>query len=141
MFGFLFGLPRTHQESSEEEGHEGDSERKIAYQINTNLEQISDWLTKMLIGVGLVEMKDLMAFIVKVSSKISADIGHPGAESLIIASMLCMAVLGFFATYLGTRLYIAGALVSADTKLQEIAEETEEAEEAEEAVENDVKNE
>ena len=126
VLGFLFGLPRTHQESSEENKPEHVPEQKIAYQINTNLEQISDWLTKMLIGVGLVEMKDLMAFLVSVSSKISSDIGHPGAESIIIASILCAIVLGFFATYLGTRLYIASALASADTVLQEISEEASE---------------
>ncbi len=124
ILGFLFGIPKTHQEPSAGQTHENGSEPKIEYQINTNLEQVSDWLTKMLIGVGLVEMKDLMQFVVNISSKISSDIGHPNAESMIIASILCFMILGFFVTYFGTRLYIASALAAANVELQEISEES-----------------
>ncbi|WP_446011014.1 hypothetical protein [Candidatus Electrothrix sp.] len=98
-------------------------ENRISYQINTNLEQISDWLTKMLVGAGLVEFKELVKFLVNISTDISADIGHPNAQSIIIASILCFAILGFFITYFGTRLYIANALASANTELQGISEE------------------
>ncbi len=117
-FGFLFGIPKTMQER---DGMK--PENRISYQINTNLEQISDWLTKMLVGAGLVEFKELVKFLVNISTDISADIGHPNAQSIIIASILCFAILGFFITYFGTRLYIANALASANTELQGISEE------------------
>ena len=123
VLGFLFGLPRTLQDRAENNQQEKDPAKKIAYQINTNLEQVSDWLTKMLIGVGLVEIKNLMEFVVKISSKISSDIGHPNAESIIVASIICFTILGFFVTYFSTRLYISSALASADVGLQEISTE------------------
>lgn len=46
FLGFLFGIPRA----------DGDVAGNISqrrYRPNTNLEQVSDWLTKILIGVGL----------------------------------------------------------------------------------------
>ena len=52
LVGFLFGIPRTLQSTSDESTsssaplpyHQGGSHRK--YLVNTNLEQVSDWLTK-----------------------------------------------------------------------------------------------
>ena len=50
FLGFLFGIPRTLQ------GNTTPGPDEIAdYRPNTNLEQISDWLTKILVGVGLVK--------------------------------------------------------------------------------------
>ena len=46
LLGFLFGVPRALTGATQEAG----------LRSNTNLEQISDWLTKILVGVGLVEI-------------------------------------------------------------------------------------
>ena len=63
LLGFLFGIPRSLavQEGVADQG---------GYQPNTNLEQISDWLTKILVGVGLVQfttfaghVSDLVTFL------------------------------------------------------------------------------
>src|SRR6185503_13654313 len=48
LLGFVFGIPKTLQSNAPPA-----ADGKAAYQVNTNLEQISDWLTKMLVGVGL----------------------------------------------------------------------------------------
>ena len=49
LLGFLFGIPQYFA------GADTPSERSRAtYQPNTNLTQVSDWLTKIIIGVGLV---------------------------------------------------------------------------------------
>jgi hypothetical protein len=49
LLGFLFGIPRTVQGT-------GASTSGPQYDANTNLEQVSDWLTKILVGVGLVQI-------------------------------------------------------------------------------------
>ena len=54
LVGFLFGIPRTLQETREENHPISNNTRK--YLVNTNLEQISDWLTKILVGVGLTQV-------------------------------------------------------------------------------------
>ena len=49
LVGFLFGIPRAVQGSTAPTG-------AAQYQANTNLEQVSDWLTKIIVGVSLVEI-------------------------------------------------------------------------------------
>src|SRR4051812_541587 len=65
LVGFLFGIPKTARRKTEPSSSltlmEGD------YQPNTNLEEISDWLTKMLLGIGLVELKRLPEFLVSIA--------------------------------------------------------------------------
>jgi hypothetical protein len=53
LLGFLFGIPRTLQQEGANAPVEanaaaasGSAASRIEYRINTNLEQISDWLTK-----------------------------------------------------------------------------------------------
>src|SRR5215831_10896013 len=67
LIGFIFGVPFSRDgagaapkvastpDRAESEGSFS------AYRANTSLEQISDWLTKMLVGVGLVEIKEAPA--------------------------------------------------------------------------------
>lgn len=119
ILGLIFGIPKTVQDQTGKTSQQ----KKLVYHVNTSLEQISDWLTKMIIGAGLVELKDLTVFLVSISKKIAEDIAHEQAQSIIIASILCFFILGFFVTYLSTRLYIANALVKANAELQETSEE------------------
>ena len=45
LLGLIFGVPRVHEPAaSATQGH---------YLPNTNLEELSDWLAKVLVGVGL----------------------------------------------------------------------------------------
>jgi hypothetical protein len=55
IFGFIFGIPRTLTSD------DGATDKGLRSRIvpNTNLEQVSDWLTKILIGATLVELKSI----------------------------------------------------------------------------------
>src|SRR5262249_61299843 len=56
LLGFLFGVPRSPApQEGMSEGAPPPHGRKL-YRANTNLEQISDWLTKILVGVGLTQI-------------------------------------------------------------------------------------
>jgi hypothetical protein len=61
FIGFLFGVPKSLQGRSST-GQQTDrvapnpKEVAAAYEANTNLEQISDWLTKILVGVSLTQL-------------------------------------------------------------------------------------
>ncbi len=65
--GFLFGIPRTLQqeggspsaEANPEGAEAGGPTHRIDYRVNTNLEQISDWLTKILVGVSLTQISEI----------------------------------------------------------------------------------
>ncbi len=125
LLGFLFGIPRTLQGDSNASGsnktHEGAGEQsaaqKVSYQANTNLEQISDWLTKILVGVGLTQLTSIPAKLETLANFIA-----PGLDAVSEPSVLALAILiyfticGFLFSYLWTRLHFATALREADVQ-------------------------
>jgi len=52
LLGFLFGIPKVNRQYAP--GDDYAKSRK--YFPNTNLEEVSDWLTKIIIGVGLTQL-------------------------------------------------------------------------------------
>jgi hypothetical protein len=89
--GFLFGVPRV--------GSAPGSAR-----INTNLEQISDWLTKILVGVGLTQLKQLPSALRGLAAYVSKDFGKSGNDVFSLSMVLYFSTLGFLTGYLLTRL-------------------------------------
>src|SRR6267142_3576429 len=66
LIGFLFAIPRSRQDQLTVQAQptstpDADTARQRLsdYAANTNLEQISDWLTKILVGIGLVQFGDI----------------------------------------------------------------------------------
>ncbi len=128
FIGFLFGIPKVVQESTVSEQQDINS-NNYSQQVNTNLEQISDWITKIIVGFGLIQMQkipdafqELAEYVASCSYKISPQF----AGSLI----LFFAIIGFFVGYLLTRLYLAAAFSRADrqnfhTEIQRLRDVTE----------------
>jgi hypothetical protein len=121
--GFLFGIPRTLQQAdgSPESGGDqqneksGSSANRIDYRVNTNLEQISDWLTKIIVGVGLTQITEIRNGLLSLTAFASKGLGSQGPEQVIVLALICYStVLGFLFGYLWTRLFLAGALRVAD---------------------------
>jgi hypothetical protein len=123
LLGFLFGIPRTLQQerlqeppaNKQNEGSARDRPASISYQVNTNLEQISDWLTKILVGVGLTQISTLPGALQKYADYMAFGLGgFPSSKAFAIAILVYFVVCGFLVSYLWTRLYLAGALRQAD---------------------------
>jgi hypothetical protein len=121
LLGFLFGIPRTLQQDktedvpSDEQTEKKPSESIVSYQINTNLEQISDWLTKILVGVGLTQITALPDALNNYAEFVSLGFGgSPISRIFAVAVLFFYSVCGFLISYLWTRLYLAGALREAD---------------------------
>ncbi|HKO89906.1 MAG TPA: hypothetical protein VJU61_02065, partial [Polyangiaceae bacterium] len=107
LVGFLFGIPRTSQVD--------DAHRTYRQRVNTNLEQISDWLTKIIVGLGLIELQRMPELIWRAGARVAASFGNAQSDvSSGIALVLYFGVVGFFLGYLLTRLYLAGAFSRAD---------------------------
>jgi len=130
--GFLFGIPRTLQrdgaganESNAPGAAASASDQRIGYRANTNLEQISDWLTKILVGVGLTQIRELRSGLVSLAAFASQGLGgQPYSQVFALALLSYYAVLGFLFGYLWTRLFLAGALRVADQEaIGELTEE------------------
>ena len=115
LFGFLFGVPRA--------AAGGDAAtadvRSRGYRANTNLEQISDWLTKILVGVGLTQLASLRSAGAALLRGVSPALGGgPDTQAFAGALLTSCALLGFLAGWLITRLQLAPALSAADRALE-----------------------
>lgn len=122
LLGFLFGIPRTLQQSDNPEPEQSNpgSEKGINYLANTNLEQISDWLTKILVGVGLTQINIIPEKLGQISNSVAAGLGG-SEESRIyaLANILFFVISGFLFGYLWTRLFLPGAFRQADLSILE----------------------
>ena len=113
LIGFLFGIPKalTDADAPKGEPQEGTpalpSASRLGYQPSTNLEQVSDWLTKILIGVGLVELADLGTALDRLGDRVADSIKGSvvGADVVAEVVVVAFAVVGFLSTFLWTRLY------------------------------------
>src|SRR6185503_4141961 len=84
LLGFLFGVPRANRGA----GGDGNTGSDGKWLSNTNLEEVSDWLTKMVVGVSLVEFSNLndalTQFALQVDHAIPAVPNAGFAASLIL---------------------------------------------------------
>ena len=128
LLGFLFGIPRALQESRSASGSDNtkDSQGIVRFQDNTNLEQISDWLTKILVGVGLTQLTNIPSTLEKYATGIAPALGgFSGSSAFIIAIFIFFSVDGFLIGYLWTRVYFAGELEQSEASRQKIEKQVE----------------
>ena len=97
--GFLFGVPKAISNPANTP-----SAPTGLYKVNTNLEEISDWLTKIILGLGLVNLDKVIAFINSVGEEVATAIGQAkGAKAIAISAMIYGFVCGFIVVYIWTR--------------------------------------
>jgi len=117
LLGFLFGIPRS---LANPQGGEDDSSSG-APRPNTNLEQISDWLTKILVGVGLVQFTTLAQHARDLVEFLGPPLGgDPYGESFAAATLVVFGVSGFLAFYLVTRIYLPLAFAFTDRRARDL---------------------
>jgi hypothetical protein len=128
LIGFLFGIPRTlQQENSGPDRKDSANQTKsstempaadLDYRVNTNLEQISDWLTKILVGVGLIQLGKLPGLLWSLGGNLSSGLGNlPTARVFIICLIAYFTVSGFLYGFLWTRLSFGKAVREADQQM------------------------
>jgi hypothetical protein len=97
VLGFLFGVPRFQADP------QADSNRMLP---NTNLEQVSDWLTKIIIGATLVQLGALVDRLQALFKMVGDQIDKPGATVASGAVMIFLFATGFMWGYLWCSLRI-----------------------------------
>ena len=140
FIGFLFGIPRVVQtetdaagavkpastRSNSGDGAAGRSAGSGGYRqlVNTNLVEISDWLTKIIVGLGLVNLQKVPGLIDSAASVLGSELPGP-AYAFSTALIVAFSVLGFLMGYLYTRLFLAGAFYRAakGEELRDIVED------------------
>ena len=150
FIGFLFGIPKILQGGSQNpppapapSGQGGGSNPPapppspgsspatvISYQqqVNTNLTEISDWLTKIIVGLGLVNLKQIHPHLTALATILAGALdkpttnGHVAPLSIAFAYgiIITYTILGFLFGYISTRIYLAGLFRKADEESLDI---------------------
>ncbi len=122
LVGFLFGVPKSGQQApnKDDDNHGGGPPRSTrppdppgqsGLRRNTNIEEISDWLTKIIVGLGIYELKEVPGKLQQLSAFLSPAFGGgPGSGPLAVVLALAFASTGFLLGYLITVLFVAQAL-------------------------------
>ncbi|MDZ4693667.1 MAG: hypothetical protein SGI86_00850 [Deltaproteobacteria bacterium] len=127
VVGFLFGIPRTLASGdrasppagSERDAGESHYVSSTTYSDNTNLEQVSDWLTKILVGLGLAHLGTIKSELANLATYLGPAVSLPSTSSPIVTVVVVFyATTGFLLTYIWTRVYFKRVLrESDDTRL------------------------
>lgn len=94
LIGFLFAVPRINPEV------------KIRSRLipNANVEAVSDWLTKILVGVSLVNFHSIGAFADRLATRLSIDTGQTHAFALGLITYFF--AVGVIQGYMLTRIFL-----------------------------------
>lgn len=130
MLGFIFGIPRpiSAPETQPTGGGGGTAsaaaaaqarQPSAAWRLSTNLTQISDWLTKIIVGVGLVEIRRAwvrLQYLFVGAADWLFEKRH-GSPVLLGSVMIGGAVIGFLFSYLYAQLIVSRLVAAVDSGL------------------------
>jgi len=143
LLGFIFGIPRAaaRMENSAPPAASGDETKSGAprtngagshtFQANSNLVEISDWLTKIFVGVGLVELAKIPGKMKALASYFAAGLRECGSgdsscvassEAFAMVVIVFFGVCGFLLGYLWARLYLQKAFDELTNIKEEVGE-------------------
>jgi hypothetical protein len=115
--GFLFGIPHTKNGDTAANQLDGQGHAVPS----TSLEQVSDWLTKIIIGVGLVELSKLRVHLSALGVAVNRAVDNDLTRSIVPQLLVVVfAVLGFLAVYIWTRIYYGGIQSQADAEMRRL---------------------
>ncbi|MGA2654155.1 MAG: hypothetical protein ABSF28_26840 [Terracidiphilus sp.] len=121
LAGFLFGIPKVLQgdraQPQDPTSPSVSSNAAYRQRVNTNLEDISDWLTKIIVGLGLYELKRVPMWVGELARAFASSFQQPDQiRSDFGAAIVFFLICGFLLGYLITRLYLQSAMAHADRK-------------------------
>lgn len=117
LLGLLFGIPRSlsrpQPAAGRAPGSGSDGTSSTTSDVprpsrtNTNLEDVSDWLTKTIVGLGLANLYLIPGYAWRKSGQIGAQIfASSSGQSLVLLIATYFAIGGFWIGYIGTRTMI-----------------------------------
>ena len=121
LLGFLFGIPRTTRRNPDSnaaaDGH--GAMAAAPYEPSNNLEQVADWLTKILVGVGLVELGTLGTALARIGDQVAKAVAPAPSGTTVVTQVVIVAfaTIGFLASFLWTRIYYGGIQARADSDI------------------------
>lgn len=93
VLGFMFGIPG----------------RNDSVKNPTNLELIADWLTKLLLGAGLIELKTIASKLDEFASILGPEFGATLGSYFVLLIIISFSILGLLSGYLWSQLHFKNA--------------------------------
>ncbi len=91
--GFLFGIPRSRTHAAKAD--------------QSPIEQIADWLTKIIVGLGLTNLSNIPGLLSRWANYVAVGVGKEHAsDSAALSMILYFVLLGFLGGYLLTNLFL-----------------------------------
>src|SRR5947209_3690129 len=125
--GFLFAVPKilqAEQPSSDTRDPAAPLSSSYHLQVNTNLTEISDWLTKIIVGLGLINLTKMPGNLDHLARTLANGLkGAPNDAApfaFAYGLIICFSISGFLFGYITTRLFLASAISRADQSALEI---------------------
>ena len=109
VIGFLFAIPR---------GTELTANSRL--KVNNNLVEVSDWLTKIIVGLGLIHLSRVPVYLREAGAYVGEGLksgtagGGPAPAQFAAGLILYFVLLGFMGGFLITRLCLGPAFREAD---------------------------
>jgi hypothetical protein len=130
VMGFLFGLPRERlsdqlatpsQDGTTAPSGAQTSLASAHYLASSNLNKVSDWLTTIVIGLGLVNLGNVLPALRSLAAALEAPLGGaPYAGALGIATMLAALIGGFLVLYLYTTIRVRQLLEESERQSDDV---------------------
>ena len=102
LLGFLFGIPPSSGDQSRVVGSSSEKQSP-RHPAQTNLEEIADWLTKIILGAGLVQLAKFPDMINRLSVFIAKGVEIDANPAVALAVMGYFSSCGLLYGYLWTR--------------------------------------
>jgi hypothetical protein len=124
--GFLFGIPRaTTQQQRDTATTKGETETAAVqvvggYEPSNNLEQVADWLTKILVGIGLVELRKVRDALATLGDVIAKQFAFPAVDVVSQLVFVSFLAVGFLGSFLWTRIYYGAIQMGADIDVRSL---------------------
>ncbi|WEK68288.1 MAG: hypothetical protein P0Y62_10450 [Candidatus Chryseobacterium colombiense] len=111
FLGFLFGFP----------SHNNNNNLLEKYQRNSSLKEITSWLTKIIVGITLVEFKDIFRYLKYIIHHLSYSLSKDNGHTVIIAAIIgTFFILGFIVFFILSVTTIFEELVVNDKNIESI---------------------
>ncbi|MBW4362188.1 pYEATS domain-containing protein [Flavobacterium taihuense] len=105
--GTLFGMPKRN------------NKKENNYSLNNSLVEISDWLTKIIVGIGLVNLKEIPGYLISLGEYVKESSKYTG-QLLNVYTIGIVVYFGFLGIYIGynyMRLVLSNKYKHADDNL------------------------
>ncbi len=113
LVGLLFGVQRVRQPRPDQ----SDSKKPSQTEINNNLVEVSDWLTKIIVGVGLVELSSWPEKLHRAAQPLANCLGGDCGLAAAVGILVFFSVIGFLIGFVDYRTFLAILIRESDDQV------------------------